>query len=125
MINTCKTCIQVVFYILLFLLSVFIVQTLSIPLPANIVGMVILFVAMLTKVIPVRYVRRGSSLLLSEMLLFFIPAVVAIINYFDILENEGIRILVVIVLSTTIVLSATAYIVDKVFKYELRKREKC
>ncbi|WP_415838492.1 CidA/LrgA family protein [Rahnella bruchi] len=85
----------------------------------------ILFVAMLTKVIPVRYVRRGSSLLLSEMLLFFIPAVVAIINYFDILENEGIRILVVIVLSTTIVLSATAYIVDKVFKYELRKREKC
>ncbi|WP_120509508.1 CidA/LrgA family protein [Rahnella bruchi] len=125
MINTCKTCIQVVFYILLFLLSVFIVETLSIPLPANIVGMVILFVAMLTKVIPVRYVRRGSSLLLSEMLLFFIPAVVAIINYFDILENEGIRILVVIVLSTTIVLSATAYIVDKVFKYELRKREKC
>lgn len=125
MINTCKTSIQVVFYIILFLFSVFIVDKLSIPLPANIVGMAILFVAMFTKVIPVRYVRRGSSLLLSEMLLFFIPAVVAIINYFDILENEGIRILVVIVLSTTIVLSATAYIVDKVFKYELRKREKC
>ena len=125
MINTCKTSIQVVFYILLFLVSVFIVDKLSIPLPANIVGMVILFVAMLTKVIPVRYVRRGSSLLLSEMLLFFIPAVVAIINYFDILEDEGIRILVVIVLSTTLVLSATAYIVDKVFKYELRKIIKC
>lgn len=125
MINTCKTSIQVVFYIILFLVSVFIVDKLSIPLPANIVGMVILFVAMLTKVIPVRYVRRGSSLLLSEMLLFFIPAVVAIINYFDILEDEGIRILVVIVLSTTLVLSATAYIVDKVFKYELRKIIKC
>lgn len=125
MINTVKTSVQVIFYILLFLLSVFIVEKLSIPLPANIVGMVILFAAMFTKIIPVHYVRRGSSLLLSEMLLFFIPAVVAIINYFDILEDEGIRILLVIILSTTLVLSATAYIVDKVFKYEMRKRVKC
>lgn len=116
-----KTCVQLIIYIGIFIFADYIVGYFSIPLPANIVGMLILFIIIITGVVPVKFVKRGATFLLSEMLLFFVPAVVAIINYFDILEREGIRIMAVIALSTIIVLAATAWVVEKLYNYEIKK----
>ena len=84
--------------------------------------MLILLVLLLVEIIPVRYVKAGSVWLLTEMLLFFVPAVVAIINYFNIIETSGLRIFAVILLSTILVLGCTAFVVDKLFIYESRKK---
>jgi len=119
--NAIKTASQLMVYIGLFLIAQYIVLHLSLPLPANIVGMIIMLGFLVSGVIPVRYVKAGSTWLLSEMLLFFVPAVVAIINYFSILEKFGIRIFAVIILSTILVLGCTAFVVDKLFTYENRK----
>lgn len=119
--NTIKTASQLMIYIGLFLIAQFLVLHLTLPLPANIVGMLIMLAFLLTGILPVRYVKAGSAWLLSEMLLFFVPAVVAIINYFNILEQFGIRIFAVIILSTILVLGCTAFVVDKLFIYENRK----
>ena len=45
--------------------------------------------------------------LLAEMLLFFVPAVVAVVNYAQLLMVDGWRIFAVIALSTLMVLGAT------------------
>lgn len=119
--NAIKTASQLMVYIGLFLIAQYIVLHLSLPLPANIVGMIIMLGFLVSGIIPVRYVKAGSTWLLSEMLLFFVPAVVAIINYFSILEKFGIRIFAVIILSTILVLGCTAFVVDKLFIYENRK----
>jgi len=119
--NAIKTASQLMVYIGLFLIAQFIVELLSLPLPANIVGMMIMLFFLSSGIIPVRYVKAGSKWLLSEMLLFFIPAVVAIINYANVLEEFGIRIFAVIILSTIMVLGCTAFVVDKLFIYENRK----
>lgn len=50
---------------------------------------------------------RGA-LLLAEMLLFFVPAVVAVVNYAQLLLVDGWRIFAVIALSTVMVLGTTA-----------------
>lgn len=122
--NLFKTCFQLIIYIVIFIFAGYVTDYFSLPLPANIVGMLILFIVILTGILPVKFVKRGSIFLLSEMLLFFVPAVVAIVNYFDILENEGLRIIAVIALSTIIVLASTAWIVDKLYNYELKKAVK-
>ena len=119
--NTIKTASQLMVYIGLFLIAQFMVLHLTLPLPANIVGMMIMLVFLVTGIIPVRYVKAGSAWLLSEMLLFFVPAVVAIINYFNVLEQFGIQIFAVIILSTILVLGCTAFVVDKLFIYENRR----
>ena len=61
-----------------------------------------------------------AQTILAEMLLFFVPAVVAVVNYQDLLLQEGWRIMVVLLLSTILVLGTTALVVDRVYRLELK-----
>ncbi len=51
----------------------------------------------------------------------FVPAVVAVVNYTQLLMVDGWRIFLVIALSTLMVLGATAWVVDKVYRYEVSR----
>jgi len=113
--------VQVVLYAGLFVLAEYLVLWLHLPLPANLVGMLILLMLILCRIVPLRWVRAGAAWLLAEMLLFFVPAVVAVVNYAQLLMVDGWRICVVIALSTLLVLGATAWVVDKVYRYEVRR----
>ena len=120
--------LQVLLYIVLFLAAQLLVDRLRLPLPANIVGMLLLLALIMLRVLPLNWVKAGSRWLLAEMLLFFIPAVVAVVNYSQLLRVEGWRIMLVITVSTLLVLSATALVVDRVYRLEIwlaeRKKEK-
>ncbi|AUX95033.1 CidA/LrgA family protein [Mixta gaviniae] len=111
--------LQVGIYIGLFIVAQQLVGWLHLPLPANIVGMLLLLALIMLRVVPLKWVKAGGSWLLAEMLLFFVPAVVAVVNYGDLLKTEGWRICVVIALSTLMVLGATALVVDRVYRLEI------
>lgn len=73
------------------------------------------------RILPLQWVRAGARWLLAEMLLFFVPAVVAVVNYAQLLLVDGWRIFAVIALSTVMVLGTTAWVVEKVYRYEMRR----
>ncbi|OON41686.1 murein hydrolase regulator LrgA [Izhakiella australiensis] len=120
--------VQVALYIGLFAAVSQLVSWLNLPLPANIVGMLLLLALISLRILPLRWVKAGAAWLLAEMLLFFVPAVVAVVNYADLLKVEGWRIVLVIVLSTLLVLASTALVVERVSRFErwlaTRKRAK-
>ena len=97
------------------------VRTLHLPLPANLTGMLLLLACILLGVVKAQWFEAGARWLLAEMLLFFVPAVVAVVNYAQLLMVDGWRIFLVIGLSTTMVLGATAWVVDKVYRYEVSR----
>ncbi|ATZ10282.1 CidA/LrgA family protein [Erwinia amylovora] len=111
--------LQVALVMAIFIISEQLVSWLRLPLPANIVGMLLLLAMIVLRVLPLGWVRAGASWLLAEMLLFFIPAVVAVVNYADLLRVEGGRILLVIVISTLLVMAATSLVVDRVYRLEI------
>ncbi|KAA5976263.1 MULTISPECIES: CidA/LrgA family protein [Pantoea] len=113
--------LQLGFYIGLFIACDRLVTWLHLPLPANIVGMLLLLALIVTRVVPLNWVKAGSRWLLAEMLLFFIPAVVAVVNYGDLLRVDGWRICVVIGVSTVLVLASTAWVVDRLYQYEVAR----
>ena len=113
--------VQVALYAGLFLISDQLVSLFHLPLPANIVGMLLLLAMIMLRILPVRWVQAGSRWLLAEMLLFFVPAVVAVVNYAQLLMIDGWRIFLVIALSTMMVLGATAWVVDKVYRFEMKR----
>ena len=80
------------------------VRYFHLPLPANVTGMLALLALILLGWVRVEWFRAGAGWLLAEMLLFFVPAVVAVVNYQDLLLQEGWRIGLVLVISTTLVL---------------------
>lgn len=113
--------VQVILYAVLFVFAEYLVNWLNLPLPANLVGMVLMLALIVCRIVPLKWIRAGSRWLLAEMLLFFVPAVVAVVNYAQLLMVDGWRIFLVIALSTMMVLGATAWVVDKVYRYELKR----
>ncbi|TXZ06513.1 CidA/LrgA family protein [Vibrio mimicus] len=111
--------IQVAALSLIWFFSDWLVNQFHLPLPANLTGMLILLLLVMLKVVNVEWFRRGASWLLAEMLLFFVPAVVAVVNYQDLMRQEGMKIGVVLVASTILVIASTAWIVDKMHRVEL------
>ncbi|ENX5273912.1 CidA/LrgA family protein [Salmonella enterica] len=113
--------VQVLLYAGLFIFSQYLVSWLRLPLPANLVGMVLMLALIVCRIIPLSWVRAGARWLLAEMLLFFVPAVVAVVNYAHLLLVDGWRIFSVRAISTLMVLGATAWVVDKVYRYEMSR----
>jgi len=87
--------------------------------PAGVLGMFLVLAALWLGWLPVKWCKDGASWLLAEMLLFFIPAVVAIVQYPDVIVSAGLRILVVIVVSTMVVMVATSLAVDRCYRLEI------
>ena len=116
-----QTPFQIALLAAIWLLADAAVRTFHLPLPANLTGMLALLVLILLGVVKTQWFSAGARWLLAEMLLFFVPAVVAVVNYAQLLMVEGWRIFLVIGLSTMMVLGATAWVVDKVYRYEVSR----
>lgn len=119
-----QTPVQVLIYAGLFLFAQYLVTHFHLPLPANLIGMALMLALIVTRIVPLNWVRAGSRWLLAEMLLFFVPAVVAVVNYAQLLLIDGWRIFLVIGISTLLVLGSTAWVVDKVYRFELARASK-
>ncbi|WP_205904671.1 CidA/LrgA family protein [Diaphorobacter sp. HDW4A] len=87
--------------------------------PAGLIGFGLLAVGLFTGLVKVQWLRGGTHWLLAEMLLFFVPAMLVITEYGDLVCHQGLRILAVIVASTACVMVVTALAVDRVYRLEL------
>lgn len=85
-----------------------IVRVTGLPVPGGVVGMALLLVLLGRRQLGLGSVLRGAQWMLADMLLFFVPAVVALVNHREWLGLLGFKLLVVIVLGTTGVMGVTA-----------------
>jgi holin-like protein len=87
---------------------------LSIPIPGSMFGLILLFLALCLNLVKLEWVEKGGNWLLAELLLFFIPSAVGIVNYDDILSLQGVEIVLLISISTIIVMGMTALIAERI-----------
>lgn len=111
---------QVVALSALWLLADWLRGRLGLPLPAGLLGLLALAALLFSGAVRGGWVRRGADWLLGEMLLFFIPAVLAVVQYPELVRHQGWRICAVIALSTLTVMVVTALVVEQVVRLELR-----
>jgi holin-like protein len=81
------------------LLGNVIVKSFHLPLPGNLVGMLILFLLLMMKAVPLSWVEGGSSLLLKHLSLFFIPIAVGLMNYGNLFLHQGFLFFLLILIS--------------------------
>jgi len=87
-------------------------RALGMPIPGSLIGMLALLWLLASGTLSPRLVERGAGWLLAEMLLFFVPAVVAVLAHPELLGLMGLKVLLVILGSTVMVMLATALTVD-------------
>jgi holin-like protein len=93
------------------------VRITHLPLPGSVLALAMLLLLLASGAVPVSSLRRGADWLLAEMLLFFIPAVMAVSQHAALLRSQGLRIVAVILIGTALVMSTTALLVDLVWRW--------
>ncbi|WP_229106254.1 CidA/LrgA family protein [Paenibacillus sp. 1001270B_150601_E10] len=84
-----------------------------IPLPGNVLGLVLFLAALGLKIVRLEWVETAAELLLKHMLLFFIPYVVGIMAFFPVLGAHWVSIFAGIIGSTLAVLYVTGLVAKK------------
>ena len=90
--------------------------------PASVIGMILLFILLCVHILKVDHSREKSDCLLENMAVLFIPAGVSIINYFDVLKNWVVQLIVICVVSTVVTFAVTAYSM-KLALYLMQKKK--
>jgi holin-like protein len=98
----------------------FIVRRFGLPVPGGVVGLVALLALLFCGGVAPRWVKAGADWLLSDMLLFFIPAAVAAVQYGGLFREDGWRLALVVIAGTLMVMVAVAFAVDQAARLERR-----
>lgn len=94
---------------------------LHLPLPGSITGMLLLLVLLLTGAIKERHIRETADFMLQHMGFFFIPAGVSLLVTYHTLKGYYFQTLLVVILSTILVLAATALTTELLIKLNEKK----
>lgn len=93
-------------------------RTFNLPISAGVLGLFSMLTLLLTGLLPLHWIKAGSDLILSELVLFFVPCVVGLINYQQLFIQQGWQLILAVLLGSLCVLIVTAYTVFIGFKME-------
>lgn len=83
-----------------------------IPLPGNVIGMIILFICLCTGIVRLDMIDEISKFLLEHLAFFFIPAGVGLIMVAGLLKTSWLSILLILITTTIIVIIVTGHTVQ-------------
>jgi len=87
----------------------------ALPFPGPVLGMILLLPALRLAWLR-EPVRAAAEALLSHLSLLFVPVGVGVITHLDLISRYGVRLLLVIVVSTWIGLAVTGWLLDALFR---------
>lgn len=97
-------------------------SALQLPFSGGVVGLALLVVLLLAGWVRPAAIELGANWLLANMLLFFIPLVVSVVQFTELLKTQGLTLFLNIGLGFASVMLATALTVEWVCRYERKLR---
>lgn len=104
---------QFLFIACVYFLGQWIVYFFHIPLPGSIVGMVLLFLFLLTGLFKLSWFEQIAQLHIKHIVLFFVPPIISIIHYIGVFKTQGLKLSIIIVFSSLAMILVTALAVDR------------
>ncbi|MDE1997222.1 MAG: CidA/LrgA family protein [Rhizobiaceae bacterium] len=100
-----------------------IVHFAHLPIPGAIAGMLLVLGLFASGRFSIVNIRRGAEWFLAEMLLFFVPAVLAVLDHHEFIGLVGLKIMAVILVGTIIVMSVTALAIDIGYRLMMKRED--
>lgn len=114
--HSLKITYQIMIIIMIWYVIEQLLRYFNISLPASILGLFGLLFLLKKNVLAVQSIEYGGNFLLKHMILFFIPPVVGLVQYKDILLKSGIQIFIAIFISTIMVMYSSKLTVKFLLK---------
>lgn len=91
------------------LISKIIESFIPIPMPASVIGLVLLFIAPCTGIVKLGQVESVGTALTNNISFLFVPAGISVINSLPILSKSPVLIILLIIISTILLLISTGF----------------
>lgn len=105
--------LQLVVLVAFWLVGEALARFMDFSIPGGIIGLAVLLILLITRRVSTLSMRRGAEWLLADMLLFFVPAVLAILDHREFFGLLGLKILFVIAASTAAVMLVTVLVTER------------
>lgn len=88
------------------------------PVPSSVVGLLALTTVLLLGWLPTRHIEQGARWLLGDMLLFFIPPLMALVRHEELFGWLGLKLALAVGLGTLFVMGGVGWVVERVTRWE-------
>lgn len=94
------------------------VRTWSWSVPSGVVGLMALTAVLTLGWLPARHIERGARWLLGDMLLFFIPPLMALIRHQELFGWMGVKLAIAVAVGTLFVMGGVGWVVERAIRWE-------
>lgn len=114
---------QILIILGVWLIGEFASRILHLPIPGNVLGMLIMLVLLQTRVIRLENIIGVSTFFLDNLSFFFIPSSVALIVYYRQIGNQLLPAIASVVMSSILVFLITGLTTEWLLKLKRRRKE--
>ncbi|MBK1884378.1 CidA/LrgA family protein [Luteolibacter pohnpeiensis] len=86
------------------------------PIPGSLLGLMLLWGLLELGLLKLHWIEQGADSLLRHLMLFFVPAMLALVDHHELFSLLGIKLILVVLISTVVVMCGTACIVEIGFR---------
>ena len=115
---------QILQILLVWLLGETAAKVLQIPIPGNVIGMILMLLFLVLKVIKVEKIKQVSDFFTQNIAFFFIPSTVALMVNYKVIENSIVAALVAIVLTNILVFLVTGLTAEWLLRLKDKRKGK-
>ncbi|MDQ8952336.1 CidA/LrgA family protein [Acinetobacter rudis] len=114
--------VQLALIIFIWVIAYIIQTSLQLPIASGILGLFLLLLLLNLKWIKINMVEQGAQFLLANLLLFFIPPVVGLIQYQELLLQRGGQLVFAITISTICVMVSSVWSIQWLLRKSTQKK---
>lgn len=97
---------------------------LPLPIPAGIYGIVLLFILLETKLIPLSAVKETGTLLIDIMPVMLVPAAVGLMDHWGIVRPQVLKYIIATVVSTVAVMIVSGLVTEGIIRLRRKAKQK-
>jgi len=109
---------QLALLIVIYQVGNLVVRWTGLPIPGNVVGILLLYALLNLGLIPLEYVQDAADFLLRHLVFFFIPVAVDLMNWGGVFYRYGLMLALAIITSTVLTFLGTGFIAQWLQKDE-------
>ncbi|MGD6816924.1 CidA/LrgA family protein [Metabacillus sp. 84] len=104
--------------------GIYLQKAANLQVPGSIIGMIFLFVLLRIGWFRAEWIQAGSSFLLKNLSLLFVPGTVGLIDYLHLFNGSGIMSLAAAFISTFLVMAVSAFMTEKSLQRKKKKQSR-
>lgn len=93
-------------------------KKLQLPISPGILGLFLLLFCLFFKIIKIEHVESGANAALRELVLFFLPIIVAVVQYKSLFISQGWQLAICIIVGTALVMLSTSLTIHFLYRFK-------